>query len=277
MKTTWITIIAGCITFSVMAQEGLNSSPAIYELGISLGLNQWQTLDKNASPLPYKSTQKDLGLHFKYYRQHSLFTVGLRGAIGRIQPAGIAGRQVHFDEIDDGGNKTTISVPANGNLLSLKFDLGYRYIFNPENRRNQYGIGVTISDELYNPNGFTRPALMNIASVNPSVYYEHFFSADHQFHINASVPVYALVTRMPYDNTVSLPGKSPIEGLFSKGTVSSSWQNYKATDVSIGYKGRISESLKGGFDYIYQWKSIKEPKTLKMQNNVLLASFLYEF
>ncbi|MDZ7608953.1 MAG: hypothetical protein U5K79_26025 [Cyclobacteriaceae bacterium] len=85
------------------------------------------------------------------------------------------------------------------------------------------------------------------------------------------------MTRMPYDNTVSLPGKSPIAGLFSKGTTSSFWNTYKAFDVNIGYMSRISDSINAGIDYIYQWKSIAEPKPLKMQNNLIIASFLYEF
>jgi hypothetical protein len=118
---------------------------------------------------------------------------------------------------------------------------------------------------------------MNIASINPSVYYEHLFSEKQSVHIMADVPVYSLITRMPYDNTVSLPDKSPIAGLFEKGTESGSWKNYKGANLTIGYKGKLSDNLNAGLDYVYQVKSIAEPKMLKMQNNIFLASFLYEF
>jgi len=277
MKTTWITLLVSCTIVNAMAQDLLITNPTTYELGVSLGLNQWQTLDKNTSPLAYRSLQKDIGLHFKYFQNHSMVRVGIQGAIGHIKPSNIPGRNVYFQEKDVNGELKTVVVPANGNLLSFRFDIGYQYIFNPTDKQNRFGMGLNISEELYNPSGFTRPGLMNIASLNPSFYYEHEFSSVHRVHMDAAVPIFALVTRMPYDNTVSLPGKSPIAGLFSKGTTSGSWANYKAFALNLGYRGKISDSINAGIDYVYQWKSIVQPKTLKMQNNLLLASFLYEF
>ncbi len=277
MKTTWITLLVCCTILNAMAQDQLTTNPTTYEIGVSLGLNQWQILDRNTSPLAYRALQTDVGLHFKYFQNHSMMRIGFRGALGHVRPANIPDRDVYFQEKDENGEQKTVAVPANGNLLSFRMDIGYQYILNPNDLQNRFGLGLTISDELYNPSGFTRPGLMNIASLNPSMYYEHEFSPAHRVHVNASAPIFAFVTRMPYDNTVSLPGKSPIAGLFSKGTNFSSWANYQAFELGLGYKGRISDNINAGIDYVYQWKSIAQPKPLKMQNNLLLASFLYEF
>ncbi|MDZ7608952.1 MAG: hypothetical protein U5K79_26020 [Cyclobacteriaceae bacterium] len=139
MKTTWITLLVSCAFVNAMSQDVLTTYPATYELGISLGLNQRLLLDKNTSPLTYRALQTDIGLHFKYYQNHSMVRIGVLSAIGHIKPADIPGRNVYFQEKDENGESKTIAVPANGNLLSFKLDIGYNYIFNPADTKNRYG------------------------------------------------------------------------------------------------------------------------------------------
>ncbi len=267
MKFISISILLLIPYFKVFAQETVDPYTEKYDLKITLGLDFWRALDNNASPLKYKSNQTELGFHFDYFTGRSVFTLGIIGSLGTLYPDDFRERKVYFIEQEYGGKTKTVSVQANGSLIGLKLVAGYHYITGLPGSKNYPEPGVVISESAFNPTGFTRPGLMNLFSLEPSFIYIHDFSGFTGIQLFGDFPLLSLVTRLPYNNTISLPGKNVISGFFLTGTKFSSLRNVQGIDTGMNIRFKMGNSVMSTLNYKYDWIYVKNPRSLNMSIN----------
>ncbi len=251
--------------------------PTQNRIGLALGIGNVTYLDKNTSPLIYRSKPKNLRLFYNLESGRFLFSLDLDLKMGGASPKYHPGRTLFFQEQDDEGNSEDKKFPAGGTLLSGRLSLGAYYKI-PSTQASTFMVaaGGRIMNELFYPQGWTSAGMFNALSISPEAWIQHRVNDHHAFTAGARLPVAALLTRLPYDNTVSTTGKTPAGGFFDK----SQWagpRKFLAPAISLGYQYQFNDRWGAGLNYDFNWYQIRQSQTMKAMNHSFLANFYHQF
>lgn len=261
------------------AQDGLPRQwmPAHSRIGLALGISTVTYQDKNASPLIYRSRPKNLRLFYCLESDHFLFAVDLDLKLGGTAPKYHPDRTLYFQEEDYEGKAEEKKFPAGGALLAGRLSVGAYYKISPElDAPFKVAAGARLSEELFYPQGWTSAGLFNALSLSPEVRAQYRMNDRHVFAAAARLPVAALVARLPYDNTVSMPGKTQLGGFLGR-TRWAGISRFAAPAFSLGYNVQLNSSWGAGLNYDFGWHRIEQPRTMKAVSNSILANFYHQF
>ncbi|MBS1486069.1 MAG: hypothetical protein JST43_00665 [Bacteroidetes bacterium] len=274
-----LTVATLLITGIALAQnyESRTWMPLENRIGIAIGIGSVTYLDKNSSPLVYQSRPKNLRLFYNLESNKFIFSVDLDVKMGSNTLKYHKDRTLFFQEEDYKGNKEDKKFPVGGSFMAGRISLGAYYkISSAQEPTFKVAVGGRIMNEMFYPQGWNTSGIFNALSFSPEALTQHRVNEHHQFTASVRIPVVARLSRLPYDNTVSAPGKNQVQGFFRN----SSWvglSKFLAPAMTIGYNYQLNTSWGTGLSYELGGYNIQTPQQMKMLSQSILANFHHQF
>ena len=161
-------------------------------------------------------------------------------------------------------------------LYRGNLDLEYRRVIRQTaNRTTRLGVG------LHDTFGYADGLALNTWTINTaalSALYQTRFQVGkkHAVEVNASLPVLAAVSRMPYSNVVSKPNRSDVATFFD-GTRLATVNRFLNPQVGVGYRFDFSPRLALRADYRYNWMRYSEPREIRTATHTASFAVVYKF
>lgn len=246
-------------------------------VGLALGIGSVTYLDQNSSPLIYTTKPKNLRLFYNLETNHFLFALNLDVRMGTTQPKYHKNRILYFREEDYKGKTEDKKFNAGGTFLAGRASVGVFYkISSTQESTFKVAVGGTIVNELFYPQGWTTAGLFNALSLSPEALVQHRVNGHNSFQASLRIPVATNLTRLPYDNTVSMPNKSVFKGFFDNATWTGP-KSFLAPTMSLSYNYQINSHWGAGLNYELGWYNIRQPQPMKATTQSLLANFYHQF
>lgn len=251
--------------------------PLENRVGLALGIGSVTYLDKNTSPLIYRSNPKNIRLFYALETNDFLFSLDIDFKIGGTVPKYHTDRTLYFEEEDYTGKSEVKKFPAGGTFMAGRLSLGAFYkISSTQESTFKVAVGGRIANELFYPQGWTTAGLLNALSFSPEAVMQHRVNEYHSFTASVRIPAVALLTRPPYDNTVSAPDKTLVSGFFQN----SEWtsvKKFQAPVIGLGYNYQINQRWGAGLNYEFGWYNISTPQQFRAVNQIVLANVYHQF
>jgi hypothetical protein len=250
--------------------------PLENRIGLAIGIGKVTYRDKNISPLVYQSPAKNVRLFYALESNHLLFSFDFDVKVGRLFPKHYRNRTMFFHEYDYKGKDEEKKFPAGGSFLGGRVSLAAYYkIESTQHSTFRTAAGVRISNTLFYPQGWTSAGIFNALSIAPEGAAQHRVDGHHDFTIHAGLPVATLLTRLPYHNTVSAPGKS-LSGGFLSNTRWTGLSGYIAPSLGVAYRYQADQHWGAGLQYDLQGYIIRRPQTMKACTQSFLPNVYYQ-
>lgn len=278
MKKTILAFCLFLVSPAGIAQEDPRPwMPLENRVGIAVGIGSHSFLDQNTSPLVYQSKPKSVRLFYQLESNHVIFTFDVDVMMGGLKPKYHSDRMLLFEEEDYKGKKETKKFPAGGSFLGARIGVGCFY----KDRSTQestfkVAAGIKIVEEIFYPQGWTSSGLMSSLSFAPQVMTQHRADEHHKFIATLRLPVFALVTRLPYHNSVSYPNAGQATGFFKN----SEWSGVKrfiAPQATLGYEYQMSNQWGTGLTYDFYWYHVATEQKFRAMTQSLKASVYHQF
>ncbi|MCU0357633.1 MAG: hypothetical protein MUE95_08635 [Cyclobacteriaceae bacterium] len=251
--------------------------PLENRIGLALGIGTVTYLDKNTSPLIYRSKPANVRLFYNLESNTFLFSLDIDFRIGSNQPKYHPNRTLYFREEDYTGKTEDKKFPAGGSFMAGRISLGTYYkIPSTQESTFKVAVGGRISNELFYPQGWTVAGMFNALSFSPEGLVQHRVNEHHSITASARIPVAAWLTRPPYDNTASAPDKTMVGGFFSNARWVSVDQ-FLAPAIGLRYDYQFNQRWGAGINYEAGWHSITSPQPFRSLNQTLLANVYHNF
>lgn len=266
-------LLWGCLLL-MGALHAQQITPSSNVFGVTLGWRQLTLRDEAASAVTYRGNLPTFGLNWTNNASNALWEANLQGSYGKFFPKDFPNREVIFLDRKLDGSIDTVRVQANGTNLMIKGDFGF-YKKQSLNRDDDsfWAYGARVSEELYYPQGFVTPGLNNVVSLSPQVLAGIGRANKGMFTLGIVVPIASLVTRLPYNQTVSQPeGPSATKSFFKYNTEFRSLNKHQEIKFRLGYQYRLSDHLVGGLHYEFSGLRDTEPRSLLIRSNTFAAT-----
>ncbi|GAB3319495.1 hypothetical protein GCM10027299_12040 [Larkinella ripae] len=161
-------------------------------------------------------------------------------------------------------------------LYRASFELEYRRLVHQSSHRKTW-LGVGIHDTFGYADGLALTTwTMNSAAL--SVLYQTSLQLGRKstIDVQASLPVLAAVSRMPYSNVVSKPNRSEAATFFD-GTRLTTVTRFLNPQLGMGYRFDLSQRLAFRADYRYGWLRYSEPRAIRTAVHTASLSVVYKF
>jgi len=273
-------LIMAIMCFMCVATTSLAQNNSI-QLGF--GFQRTWVLDQQGSPLKYQTKEKTLSLGYKHYGENSKLDIQLNGALGDFFPTGFFGRHLYDPGYNEDGTHKTDSSLMNGKIYNGRIKIGYmRAVSNGYSvidKKQFYGknyVGASLNNQLFYTDNFTRTGWMNSSSFNGEFEHRSLFNTKHSFEVKVSIPLFALVSRLPYHNSISSSnGDSDIKTFFKQGSRFAWLGNFQNIQLDAGYQYMLSKSFGLGMHYFGQWLHYTREKPVNLfQNQLALTASL---
>lgn len=273
-----LTLLLGLL---LVVQLGRAQVPASTEVptrqrvfGVQLGINHLRVLDRNTSSLVYTGYLPGVQLHYEGLKNGNRIRAQFRVNRGAFYAEAYPNRTIAFRTEDVYGKIDSVLVPVRGTNTLLGLSLAYsRQI--PVTEQLNLDLGAELADDLYYPQGFVQPGLMNMMTLGPHLQMSYAPKNRHLFTVGISVPLVALVSRSNYNNTVSQPHDPRVVGFFDKGTRWDSLGEHRQIDLLLGYQWQMGHQLNSGLHYRYRILKNESPRDLTIQQNELALSIQF--
>jgi hypothetical protein len=264
-----LTFLLMVLTSGVCAQETPVAEPTVRNrIGLAIGIGHVRWTDKNSSPLTYQSIPKNVRLFYNLETEDIIVTVDLDVKMGGMKSKQHPNRTAFLQEEDYKGKKEDKKFPVGGSLLSGKLSLAGFY--KTSNREStQAGLGIRLQEEMFYPQGWVSTGLFNAISIGPSVFGRRT-SDQHTFTATAHLPGISYVARLPYDNTVSAPNKTLMEGFFRNAR----WMGpgkFLPLTLAMNYQYQMNDHWGTGMLYELNTWRINHPQRMGAVSNALLV------
>jgi hypothetical protein len=246
-------------------------------IGISIGIGTHTFLDENSSPLIYQSKPKNVRLFYQLESNDLLVTFDIDLKVGGVIPKHHENRMLVFEEENYKGEKETKKFPAGGSFLGATVSLGAFYkIKSTQESTFKVATGLSVTNEMFYPQGWTSSGLMNALSIAPKALVQHRINDHNKVTTSLRLPLLARVTRLPYHNSVSYPNEGQLSGFFKN----SSWtgiQKFIAPEISIGYEYLLSNRWGTGVTYNVNWYHVTTESKFTALSQFVRANVYHQF
>jgi hypothetical protein len=231
--------------------------------GFRLGFNRLQVLDRNTSALIYRGNIPTLGISYRKFANGNNWYGGITVGRGSFFSRDFPDRAIRFRNEDVYGHVDSVSVNMRATNTLFGLNLGYLRDIDPAGP-TRYQVGGEVSDNLYYPQGFVQPGLMNVASFSPSVGME-FQPTDRQyFSLKVTVPIFSLVSRSTYNNSVSQPVDKRVIGFLDQGSYWASMAKHREIKIGAAFHFKTGNRWMSGLHYDFRILKNTTPRDLTM-------------
>lgn len=276
MRAWWpIVALCGALQARAAAAADVQSGgKATHTLGLSLGYADYGVGDRAATALVYRG---DAGVgRFEYVgeRGHLRWSGSVGFAMGPYRAAHHPDRVAVFGTLGVDGVADDVAVPIRGRVLVPVASLGLdgKWSFG----RVTVLAGGTFDYELFYPQGFVTPGLMQSLTFRPALRVRVDASAAHRFEVGVTTPLAAWVVRMPYHQSVSVPGEGQAGGLVRLGSRFQGPGTLQGFGVDVRYRYRLGRRVGLTARYQFAWLRNELPRLLsRAEQQVLLGIEVY--
>ena len=248
---------------------------------IGIGYQRTWMVDKQASPLKYKSSEKTFLIGYEHENASARFDMKINGAFGDFFPSAFADRQWYNPGFNsDGAHKKDSSI-IKGRLYSARIKMGYYSVLSPgyskpgnNSIHSQGYIGGSLNNQIYYSDNIIRAGWLNSTSVNADYAYRILINTKHHINLKLSIPLFARNSRLPYHNTISAGnGDSNVKTFFKHGSRVTSIIDFQNIQFDASYEYAMSKSIGIGLQYFGQWLHYRYEKPVTFfQNNVSVVA-----
>jgi hypothetical protein len=251
--------------------------PLENRIGLSVGIGTHTYLDQNSSPLIYQSKPKNVRLFYQLESNNILINFDIDVKMGDSRSLNRPNRMLMFEEEDYKGKKETKKFPVGASFLAARVSLGAFYkIKSTQESTFKVAAGLSVSNQVFYPDGWTSTGMMNALSFAPKALVQHRINEHHKFNAAVGIPLAARVTRLPYHNSVSYPNETQVSGFFKN----SQWTGpgkFIAPEISLGYEFQFRNHWGTGLNYDVNWYSVKTENQFRALSQFVRASFYHQF
>jgi hypothetical protein len=246
-------------------------------LGISVGIGSHTYLDQNTSPLIYQSKPKNVRLFYQLESNDLLITLDIDVKMGGLKPKNHHNRILVFEEENYKGGKEVKKFPAGGSFLGAKVSVSAFYkIKSTQESTFKVATGLSVSNEMFYPQGWTSSGMMSALSFAPKALVQHRVNDHNKFTASLRLPLVARVTRLPYHNSISYPNSGQVEGFFRNST----WAGpakFIAPEISLSYEFLFSNRWGTGLTYDLTWLNVTTEKQFNALSHYVRANVYHQF
>lgn len=246
---------------------------------IGFGYQRTWMVDRQASPLKYRTGEKTIMLHYDHTGNNGILFGRIEGAMGKLFPSDINRRWWYDQGYNNDGTPKNDSVLMMGKLYNARIQLGYLKAIGSDHAGNKISsgnyAGGSINNQLFYTDNVVRNGWLNAASLNAD--YLHTISISHRHYIGLkiSIPLLARNARLPYHNTISsATSDSNIKTFFKEGSRWAWLADFQDIQITAQYEYSINKNLGIGVYYWGQWLhySHERPVTMLQNNLSVFAS-----
>jgi hypothetical protein len=257
-----------------LAPSRASADPPQHTLDVSLGYSDYGVADRAATALVYRGTVGTGQLAYAGERPHLRWRAALGFGLGPYFAAHQTDRAAVFGTVAVDGSTEAVSVPMRGRVLVPAASVGLdgKWSFG----RLTLLAGGTLDYEIFYPQGFVSPGLMQSLAVRPALRVRVDPSAAHRIDAGVSTPIVAWIVRMPYHQSVSVPGHSPVGGLVRMGSKLQGPASMQGVSVDVGYRYRLNPRVGLTARYRMAWLRNEAPRLLlRAEQQLLLGVEVY--
>lgn len=271
-----ILMVAACAGQAIAQGQGFGPdfSTRRNALGLRLGFNRMAVLDQNTSSLVYRGNIPMVGLEYQAYEENGYLIARLQLGHGSFSSKSYPGRTISFLSQNVRGEIDSVNVPMSGTNTLARLEFGYLQKINPGNQLELAAGGIA-SNELFYPQGFTMPGLMNVAALSPAVQLSYLTDAKSFFSIGFTVPLVSAVSRSAYHNSVSLPSGSKVGGFFKQGSTVQGFNQHRQMKIAAVWHYRVGSRWLAGLHYDFRALRNAKPRELNAVQHELSISMQY--
>ena len=245
-------------------------------LGLRLGFNRLNLLDRNSSALIYRGNIPMVGIEYQTYGENGYFIANLQAGNGSFFTKNHPGRTIYFMSQDVHGHVDTVAVPVRGSSTLSRLELGYLRKLNPGSDL-EVAAGGMFSDEFYYQQGFVTPGLMNVAAISPALRMSWMNDSRYFVSVGISVPLVAAVSRSAWHNSVSQPGGSKAGGFFKQGTRVEDYSGHRQVRFTASVHRKLGNRWLAGLNYDLRTLKNSSPRELRATQHELSMSMQYVY
>jgi hypothetical protein len=257
---------------SLKAQELKRS-----QLNISYQRSHLTFLDRQASPLIYESDLNGATMVYEHNASKSRSFLKLQANLGTALPKNIGLREFTLTNTNIYGETTTNILVHAPTVYTGQLEAGYLRRLKTGGSKSIF-VGGTLQDWItYSDNiGFWSTMGINTASLNAAIQLEKAVTNRQQLKIGASFPVAAIVSRMPYSNSISDPERGNFKAFFAEGSRLVFLNQLQRVSFGAAYQYQFSCHWGTGVAYDFYWLHYTQPRpvyafnhSLKLQLNLI--------
>lgn len=257
-----------CLVVSDGRARADGDAPREQVVGVGLGYGRVVTLDEAASRLVYGANTGVGAL--EYVGEAGPVRWGLRTfvAYGPDQALGFEGRTVRFQTVEPDGTTTDVTVPMRGTRLAGAAEARVGYIQRLE--RLDLLVGASVEYALTRPQGFVMPGLMQRVVAGPSVGLRFRIGERQQIELEARTSLGGWSSRLPYHQSVSMPGGTPYQGFVRQGSSRRSLVTQQTLELAASHRLRLRDHLALRSALYVSYLNDDDPRTLRALSTRLL-------
>ncbi|QMU28634.1 hypothetical protein [Adhaeribacter radiodurans] len=254
----------------IQAQDLKKSS-----LQIAYVRSNFHFLDKQASPLVYQANLNGLGLTYEHTAPKSRRYLHFQAGTGTALPKGFGAREFIMSSTDFYGETNTFKILHAPTIYLGQLEAGYLHRIKNKN----LFAGISLQEWIgYSDNiGFWSTWGMNSTALNAALQYDKALTSKQKIKLGASVPIFALLSRMPYSNSISDPEKGNLRAFFAEGSRFTSLHQYQRLNVSAAYQYQLNYHWQTGVAYSFNWQHYTQPHSIRAYQQDLQAQLNYSF
>ena len=226
--------------------------------------------DVQASPMLYVANLNGVRLVYSRQTLKNQWRVSVQAGVGDFIAPGLGIRPIKF-------------VPEQEQPLWLaptlyrgQLELDYRRLIHQTANRTTF-MGVGLHETVGYSDGLALGTwAFNSATLRVLYQTRLRLGERHTLVADASLPVLAAVSRMPYSNVVSKPNRSDVATFFS-GTRWVTLNHFINPELGVSYRFELNRRVAFSAGYRYNWMRYPEPQLIRTADHTVNASILYKF
>jgi hypothetical protein len=269
MKTTISTVLLSL--GSTLAFGQAPRVPAmVSELQIGYNRETLKLRDLQASPMLYVANLNGVGLSYSRLTRKNHWRVGVQAGLGDLIAPNLGIRSF---KVAPQQEQPLWLVPT---LYRGQLELDYRRRIRQTGNRTTW-LGLGLQETIGYADGLALSTwAFNSAALRLTYQTRLRLGERHTLVADAALPVLAAVTRMPYSNVVSEPGRSEVATFFG-GTRWATLNGFFNPEIGVSYYFDLSRRVAFGSTYRYQYLRYAQPRMLRTADHTFHASIVYKF
>lgn len=267
----------------------LNISAIIYGFGqvsdsikakiacISIGYQNFRTLDKNVSPLIYSAHNGFLAIQFQKNRSKSFWEVGASFSVGSNQSKRFGQREATvYDHYTFDGNRDSSIYVINPGVSFLQATAHYSFLKKINHTNNMYLGGIVFDNFIYGALG-ADVWFFNQLSFSPVFQFDIFNHTKFNIYTDISSPIFSYLLRQPYTLDPSLPENSYFKAYLKTGSAFHTINKFQQINIEIHSRYKLRNDKQIGIAYYFSWMNYANipNRNLKFYSNSVLFSYAF--
>ncbi len=267
MKSVFSAVLLSLGSALVSAQTPQAPSSEIH---LDFERETFKMRDNQASPAMYVANLNKLRIGFQRLTPHNQWRVELSAGIGDLVAPSLGIRGFKFSPEQE---QPLWLVPT---LYRGQLRVEYLRSVRQSGRRSTW-LGLGLLETAGYADGLAL-STWAFSSADVRLLYQTRLTLGerHTLVADASLPLLATMTRMPYSNVVSQPNQSDAASFFGS-TRLATLNRYLSPEVSLNYRFRLNRRVTFGVGYRYNWMYYSQPRTIRTAAHTLHTSLVYTF